>query len=227
LGRRVFDTDTTIKERVAMSGETYTNRGYGAGKIPLGKNPAMLVVDFQNAFPRPALPMGGGDHVVAAVDRSVPVLDAARKAGMLVIHTAVAYEPSLIDMGLWRHKIPAMEAITIGSVHAEIDPKLWDESDTLIIKKWPSAFAGTHLAAMLVERGIDMVFMMGATTSGCIRASVIDAFSLGFPTFIIADCCGDQDAGPHEANINDCTRRYAERMDGHEAIELIKSWPTT
>ena len=124
--------------------ETYEDRGYGQGSIPMGNRPAMLVVDFQNAFTQPALPMGGGDHVVAAVERSVPVLDAARAAGIPVIHTAVAYEPSLIDMGLWRHKIPAMEAITIGSVHAEIDAKLWDESDTLLIKKWPSAFNGTH-----------------------------------------------------------------------------------
>ena len=205
--------------------ETYEDRGYGQGSLPMGTRPAMLVVDFQNAFTQPALPMGGGAHVVAAVQRAVPVLAAARAAGIPVIQTAVAYEPSMIDMGLWRHKIPAMKAITVGSVHAEIDPLLWDDSDTLLIKKWPSAFAGTHLAAMLVEQGIDTLFMMGCTTSGCIRASVVDAFSLGFPPFIIADCCGDQDAGPHEANIGDCTRRYAERLDGAEAAELLANWP--
>jgi len=201
--------------------ETYADRGYGGGHLPPGSNPVMLVVDFQQAFTQPRLVMGGGAHVTAAVERSVPVLEAARAAGLPVIHTSVAYDPSGNDRGLWRHKVPALGEVTIGSVHAETEPKLWDDSDTLIIKKWPSAFAGTHLASMLTEMRVDMVFIMGCTTSGCIRASVIDAFSLGFPPFIVDDCCGDQDDGPHEANITDCTRRYAERMSGAETIEFI------
>lgn len=201
--------------------QTYLDRGYGQGALPLGSNPVMLVVDFQQAFTQPRLPIGGGAHVVAAVERSVPVLDAARAAGVPVIHTSVAYDPSGIDLGLWRHKVPALGEITYGSIHAATEPKLWDDSDTLILKKWPSAFAGTPLASILSEMRIDTVFIMGCTTSGCIRGTVVDAFSLGFPPFIVADCCGDQDDGPHEANISDCTRRYAERVDGAEVIDIL------
>lgn len=203
------------------SDETYSEAGYGAGSLPMGTKPLMLVVDFQQAFTQPGLPQGGGAHVMAAVERSVPVLEAARAAGVPVIHTSVAYDPNGSDLGLWRHKIPSMDAITYGSKYAETDPALWDDSDTLILKKWPSAFSGTHLSTVLVEQGIDMLFIMGCTTSGCIRASVVDAFSEGFPPFIVDDCCGDQDDGPHEANIADCTRRYCERITGAETIEVL------
>ena len=200
---------------------TYEDRGYGQGTLPMGTSPVMLVVDFQQAFTQRRLPMGGGPHVVAAVERSVPVLEAARLARVPVIHTAVAYDPSGADLGLWKYKVPALAEVTRGSVHAEVEPKLWDPSDVLILKQWPSAFAGTDLKDRLVTLWADMLFIMGCTTSGCIRATVIDAFSEGFPPFIVDDCCGDQDDGPHEANIDDCTRRYAERINAVATIDLL------
>ncbi|MDY7106888.1 MAG: isochorismatase family protein [Actinomycetota bacterium] len=203
--------------------ETFAARGYGAGSLSWGSHPVVLVVDFQRAFTKPVLPMGGGDHIVAAVHKAADVLAAARPAGIPVIHTAVAYDPGGHDLGLWNEKVPALREVTIGSEHAEVDPLLWDESDSLIVKKGPSAFFGTALAPMLTRYRCDTLLIMGATTSGCVRATIVDAFSHGFPPFIVTDACGDQDRTSHQANIDDCTRRYAEAIDAAEAVARIKA----
>ena len=90
-------------------------------------------------------------------------------------------------LGLWGRKVPALGQIVPGSPWVEVDERLWDPSDSLLIKKWPSVFAGTPLAALLTAQRIDTVIVTGCTTSGCVRASIVDAFSNGFLTLVPED----------------------------------------
>ena len=112
--------------------------------------------------------------------------------------------------------------ITAGSPWVEIDERLRDPSDSLLTKKWPSVFAGTPLAALLNAQRIDTVIVTGCTTSGCVRASVVDAFSNGFLTLVPEDAVGDQAQGPHDANLLDCQRRYAEVTTTDACIEYLR-----
>ena len=205
--------------------EVFEERGYGAGRIEPGTRPAVLVVDFQRAFTRPELPFGGGDHVRDAVGNTARLLSVARELGVPVIQTVVAYRDDGADLGLWRSKVPALGEITTASDHARVDEDLFDPSDLVFVKKMPSAFFGTPVARTLVEAGCDTVIVCGCTTSGCVRATVVDSFSHGFRTLVPADCCGDQDAASHEANLGDVGRRYAEVVNSEEVIQYLKGLP--
>jgi maleamate amidohydrolase len=106
--------------------------------------------------------------------------------------------------------MPALRGLVHGSPLAEVDPRLADERDTVLVKLWPSAFHGTPLGSILRGRGVDTVVVCGCTTSGCVRATVVDAFSEGYRVLIPVDAVADHDPAPHEANLRDCERRYCD-----------------
>lgn len=95
--------------------------------------------------------------------------------------------------------------------------------DIYLLKQYPSAFFGTPLSTILRHRGVDTVLIMGVTTSGCVRASIIDSFSYGFKTIVVEDSCGDQEAGPHEDNMRDVSRRYADLISSADAVSRLES----
>lgn len=97
------------------------------------------------------------------------------------------------------------------------------DSDIYLLKQYPSAFFGTPLSTILRHRGVDTVLIMGVTTSGCVRASIIDSFSYGFKTIVVEDSCGDQEAGPHEDNMRDVSRRYADLISSADAVSRLES----
>ncbi|WP_346535544.1 isochorismatase family protein [Micromonospora sp. DPT] len=200
--------------------DSFERAGYGIGQVGFGRRPAIVVVDFQLAFTSPRFPLGGGDHIDAAVERAAPVLSAARSVGVPVIHTYVAWSGEA-EFGRW--KIPSLLEITPGSSAAQIDPRVWDRSDLCLLKRYPSAFFGTDLSSVLQRHEIDTVLVMGATTSGCVRATTIDAFSHGFRTQVVEDCCGDQSLESHHANLQDVRRRYADIIDSTVVIESLTS----
>jgi maleamate amidohydrolase len=198
--------------------DAFSKAGYGVGEIGWGRRAAVLAVDFQSAFTSPDFPMGGGDHIAAAVRCAAEVIAAARAADVLVVHTAVAWSNPR-EFGRW--KVPALLDIKPGSAGAQTDPLLWDPSDTYLLKRYPSAFFGTDLSSILQRNDVDTVLVMGATTSGCVRATVIDSFSHGFRTRVVQDACGDQDAEAHAANLRDVGRRYADIIDARTAIQHL------
>lgn len=202
--------------------QAFQQAGYGQGRIPLGAAPAVLVVDFQEAFTRPGLPFGGSGHVQAAVRAARPMLAAARAAGVPVLQTVVAWRADGGDFGPWRYKVPALAEVTLASRFAQVDSDLADPGDLVFEKKMPSAFFGTPVLTSLIQRRRDTVIVCGATTSGCVRATIGDSFSHGFHTIAVADACGDQDQAPHEANLADVGRRYAEVLSSHEVIRYFQ-----
>ena len=196
--------------------------GYGAGAIGSGQRPAVVVVDFQEAFTTDDLGMGGGRMIDAAVERTALLLAAAREHDVPVIQTYVAFRPDGSDLGLWAAKMPALRDLVVDSSYAEIDGRLLDESDILLLKRWPSAFHGTPLTTLLAVRGVDTVIVCGCTTSGCIRATVIDAFSEGYRVLVPTDAVADHDQEPHDANLRDCARRYCDLTTVDDAIGYLR-----
>lgn len=187
--------------------QAFHDAGYGHGSIPLGRTPAVLVVDFQQAFTRAGLPFGGAPHVQAARQAAQPILAAARATGVPVVQTVVAWREDANDLGPWRYKVPELANVTRASRFAEVDPELANPDDLVFVKTMPSAFFGTPVLSALVQRGRDTVIICGATTSGCVRASIVDSFSHGFRTVAVSDACGDQDPAAHQANLADVGRR--------------------
>jgi maleamate amidohydrolase len=203
-------------------GDPWVSRGYGQGSIEPGERPAVLVIDLQYAFTDPAFPMGGAELVERAVQSTARLLELARRAGVPVYQTVVAWRDDGSDIGLWPLKLPQLREVTLESRWAQVDERVWEDSDVLIVKKWPSFFHGTPLLSLLTAARHDTVIVTGCMTSGCVRATVVDAFSYGYRTLVPEDCVGDQAREGHESNLRDVHRRYAEVTSSEETIDYLE-----
>jgi maleamate amidohydrolase len=203
--------------------DPWVSRGYGQGSIEPGGRPAVLVIDLQYAFTDPAFPLGGAELVERAVENTARLLDVARETGVPVYQTVVAWREDGSDIGLWPVKLPLLREVTLDSRWARVDARVWDESDVLLVKKWPSFFHGTPLASLLAARRRDTVIVTGCMTSGCVRATTVDAFSHGYRTLVPEDCVGDQGRDGHESNLRDVHRRYAEVTASADVIEYLET----
>lgn len=203
-----------------MSGnEIYGKQQFGQ-KTGLGKNPALLVIDFVNGFTDPEI-LGGG-NIAGAVTATIPVLVHFRTQGRPVIFTRIVYADDGADAGVWCQKVPRLRDLTEKAHASQVVDALAPRKGELVIRKTQaSAFFGTHLAAHLIGKGIDSLVVTGCTTSGCIRASVIDAMSHNYRAVVLTDCVGDRALGPHEANLFDIGQKYADLMPSSEIAAAL------
>lgn len=200
----------------------YAERGYGDRAVGWGQRPGLVVVDFQRGFTDPQFRMGGAPMIDAAVNRTVDVMHAARKAGFPIAACVMGYE-SQAAMPHWKIA-PLREDLIEGHPSVELDPRIAAAGpDLTVMKGGPSIFFNTPVAPFLIKHGVDTVIVTGCITSGCVRASVIDAFSLGFRTIVPQDCVGDHDEEPHLANLRDVERRYADVVDAETVINTFES----
>ena len=185
-------------------------RGVFDSALGFGRNPAIIVVDFIRAYTEPGSPLYA-PAVVEAVKATVPLLKAARQNGIPVVYTRVLYHASGVDGGLFVRKVPALRRMVEGEPLAEIVPELPPgPDDVVLIKQYASSFFGTSLAAMLTARGIDTLVITGCSTSGCVRATAVDAMQYGFRPIVPRECVGDRHDGPHEANLFDINAKYGD-----------------
>ena len=197
----------------------YASAGFGGRLVP-GKKAALIIIDVVMAYLDPKSPLYAG--VESALESNVRLVEAARKAGVPVIYTNVEYEPGGLSGGMFFKKVPALKAFVKGSPEGAFPPSLQPAADELIVtKQYPSAFFATHLASTLRAAGIDTVFLTGFSTSGCVRASALDALCHGFAPFVIREACGDRDVRPHEQNLFDMQAKMAEVVSEAEAIALF------
>jgi maleamate amidohydrolase len=195
----------------------YNQRGYGDREIGWGENPGVVVVDFQRGFTDPAFQMGGAEKIDRAVERTVDVIGAAREAKCPVVACVMGYE-SPDAMPYWKIK-PLREELLVGHPSVELDPRIATaQPDLVVTKTAPSIFFNTPVAQFLVKQRVDTVIVTGCITSGCVRASVVDSFSLGFRTIVAEDCVGDHEDEPHLSNLRDVERRYADISDAAAII---------
>lgn len=200
----------------------YQKAGFG-GLLRWGSRPALVVVDFTNGFTDPSQPTGA--DMTQAMQATDHLIRAAHAVDAPVVFTTIAYG-SLDEGGTWLVKAPGMAALRAGTELVEVDSRLSrDEADVLIVKKSASAFFGTSLTTTLTSRKVDTVIVCGATTSGCVRATVVDAVSHGWVTVVPRQCVADRAAGPHEASLFDMNQKYADVVSDQDVVEYLKNLP--
>ncbi len=198
----------------------YAAGGFG-GALSFGKKPALLLIDVVMAYLTPGEPLYDL-RFAEALTSCERLANAARGAGVTVIFTNVVYRAGGADGGMFYRKVPALSAFLEGSPGGAFPPSLQPRADEVVVtKQYASAFFGTSLASTLRTMGVDTVLVTGFSTSGCVRATTLDALQHGFAPFVVAEACGDRDARPHEANLFDLSKKYAEVVSEAEAIGLI------
>jgi maleamate amidohydrolase len=197
--------------------------GVYEGRLQPGSRPALLVVDVVMAY----LEQGSAlfmDTAAAARDSNARLAAAARAAGVPVVFTNVAYKPDGSDGGVFYRKAPVLKAFIEGSPLGAFPSELTPQgSERVFTKQYPSAFFGTGLAEALHADGIDTLLITGYSTSGCVRASALDAMQYGFIPLVVREACADRHPAPHEANLFDLQAKYAEVISEAEAIRIMNA----
>ena len=154
------------------------------------------------------------------------MLAVARERDMPVIFSTVAYDADLQEAGIWIRKIPSNSWLVEGSEWVELDARLDRRPrEMLLVKKYASCFFGTDLAARLVSRQVDTLLITGCTTSGCVRATAVDACSLGLHTIVVQEAVGDRAELPHIANLFDIDAKYGDVVDLQDALGYLERLP--
>lgn len=197
--------------------------GVYEGRLQPGSNPALLIVDVVMAY----LTEGSAlfmETAAAARDSIVRLAGAARAAGAPVLFTNVQYKPDGSDGGVFYRKAPVLKAFVEGSSLCAFPEGLTPrEGERVFTKQYPSAFFGTGLADVLHATSIDTLLITGYSTSGCVRASAIDAMQYGFVPLVVREACADRHPAPHEANLFDLQAKYAEVIGEAEALAYIRN----
>jgi maleamate amidohydrolase len=200
----------------------YDARGqrHAVGK---GAHPALVVVDFSNAFTRGVAEFPGGGFATEMAQTRRLVI-AAREHGVPVFYTTIAYADPERDPGLWAKKIPWLSWCKRGSPAVALDAALGARPDEpVVVKKFPSAFFETDLGPSLRALGVDTVVLAGCTTSVCVRATAIDAMQHGYRPLIAAEAVGDFHAALHAVHLRDLDERYADVMPVHDLLAYFRS----
>lgn len=188
--------------------------------LPPAQRYALVLVDLSVGFTDPTKsPLASACPAVIEANRKL--LEAFRLRGWPVIFTTVAYdEPS--QARVFREKIPALNVLAVGSELVGIDPRLTPlDDEPVLVKHWPSAFFGTDLAQRLRDCGVDGVMVTGLTTSGCVRATALDALQHEFRVLLPEQAVGDRDAEAHRANLRDLQIKYADVRDLEDCLALL------
>lgn len=198
----------------------YRSKGFAA-EIGCGSRPAVVVVDFIRAFTEAGSPLAA--DLEAELVATGELLAVARAAALPVVFTTTAFAADMTDAGLFVAKVPSLSGLIEGTAAVELDPRLGRRAgETQLVKKYASAFFGTVLAATLTALGVDTVFVAGCTTSGCVRATVVDALQCGFRALVPRQCVGDRAAGPHRANLLDIHAKYGDVVELDEALAHLR-----
>jgi nicotinamidase-related amidase len=215
------DRRTLIEEEYDRLRTVYREQGM-VKRIGFGARPAVVSVDLVRGFTDPRAPMGlqaFGD-VVASSRR---VLDAARAARVPVVLVGSEYDHDFRDAGAWERKV-THAGIVRGSEWVAFDEGLGQlPSDHIVYKRYASGFFATDLQSRLVNLSVDTVIVTGAATSGCVRATTVDALQHGFRVSVVRDAVGDRELLPHLASLFDLETKYADVIEAEEAISYLKN----
>jgi nicotinamidase-related amidase len=218
------ELERLAREHLAELHEKLSSRGF-AGRVGYGSRPALLVVDLIRGFTDERCPLGSDlDQEVANTRR---ILDAARAAGAVVVFSTSYYDEALDEAGLWSLKLPASEWLIEGSEWVQVDERLARApGDMLLVKKYASCFFGTDLMSRLVSRGVDTLLITGCTTSGCVRASAVDACSFGLRTIVVEDAVGDRAPLSHLTCLFDIDTKYGDVTTTEAVLAYLESAQT-
>lgn len=202
----------------------YARAGFGGG-LAFGTRPALIVIDMARAYFAPDAPLYLGPDVGKAVLASVGrLVRGARQDHVPVIFTEVRYGAGGVDGGIFFRKVPALRCFEDGNAWGEfMAPIKPTNGDIIVTKHYASSFFGTSLASTLTALRVDTLIVCGVSTSGCVRATAVDACQHGFVPLVVRDACGDRSPAVHEANLFDLQQKYAEVRSEAEALAYIES----
>ena len=203
--------------------DTVENTTVFGNFLAFGNYPALLVVDLIEGF----VAQDGPFYTpgIEATCQNVRILmDEFREHNLPIVHTTVEYQENGLDGGIFVEKIPTLRQLVQGSRWTNFPPQVAPDSRGLIVsKRYASAFFGTHLGASLTAQRVDSLVIVGVSTSGCVRASAVDALQYGYRTIVVADCVIDVDQEAHRVNLRDIQRKYGEVLNLEQVLEVIKS----
>ncbi len=192
------------------------------GRVGLGRRPALIVVDVNVGFTDPDSPLVCDlDDVVVGIQR---LLAEVRSAGLPVVYTTVSFdEQDKQTAAAFLDKIPALLTLERGSPWVEIDPRIAPrEGEPVLNKLFASAFFGTPLASFLADNGCDSLIVTGASTSGCVRATVVDAIQHGYRPVVPREAVGDRNPEAHAANLYDIDTKYGDVVSVDEVLAHLE-----
>ena len=187
--------------------------------LKIGNRPALVIVDMIKGFTDPESPLGSHCPNVVAANKAL--LDAFRNRDLPVLFTTVVYENEN-QARVFRGRVPALNALSPDSHWVQVDPALAPiEGEPVIEKKWASAFFKTDLQARLENAGANSLIVTGLTTSGCVRATVVDGLQYDYPVFVPREAVGDRNSEAHRANLFDMHAKYADVISVQELMEML------
>ncbi|MDJ0760693.1 MAG: isochorismatase family protein [Woeseiaceae bacterium] len=195
------------------------------GSLGFGQSPALILVDIVQAYFEESSPLYAG--VEDELETALSLVEEARKAAVPIFYTNVVYQAGGADGGIFYQKLPALSVFDEGNELGDwadgVEP---DDDEFVISKQYPSAFFGTSLASTLTSLGVDTLVIAGVTTSGCVRATCVDAMSYGFIPIVVSDACGDRHNAPHEANLFDMQAKYADVVESDAVLDYLRQVET-
>lgn len=202
--------------------EFFRQRGFGL-KLGFGRHPALVIVDIIQAFTDPDMPLGSemGKEII----ETNRVIDACREANVPMFFTTTAYDDAALkDGGVWVLKQKGAATLRSGTPAVELDPRLhYQQGDSLLVKKYASCFFGTDLLSRLISHGCDTVLIAGATTSGCVRGTAVDAVQNGFRPIVIKEAVCDRSVAAHEQSLFDLEAKYCDVVPIDEVLDYLKN----
>ena len=201
--------------------EFFRQRGFGL-RIGFGKRPALLVIDMINAFTDPSMMLGA--DLDGPIEATRQMLQVAHDKGVPVLFSTVSYsEPGQKDAGIWALKQKGAVTLVTGSHGVQIDERLqFAPGDSLLVKKYASCFFGTDLVSRLLARNIDTLIIAGCTTSGCVRATAVDACQTGFRPMIVREAVGDRSEAAHVQSLFDLDAKYGDVVTLDDTLNYVK-----
>jgi nicotinamidase-related amidase len=198
----------------------YADRGFGK-RTTMGKHPALVVVDMAVAFNDPEEALGSDQ--TSAIEGINSLVAEFAAQDLPVVYVSTAFPPQEVARNIWCQKVPPLANLVLGSPLVDIDARMLRVSGDYLIFKWtPSAFFGTSLVPILVERGVDTVLVTGCSTSGCVRATVVDALSYGFNVVVPREAVADRHQAAHDASMFDMEQKYANVLSVDELRGYVR-----
>jgi nicotinamidase-related amidase len=197
-------------------------RGFGI-KIGFGERPALIVIDMINGFTDATMPLGAPLESQLAAQK--PLIDVAHERNIPVIFSTVIYnDHDLKDAGLWAIKMKGTLTLKAGTTAVDVDKRLdMRPTDSLLVKKYASCFFGTDLASRLMNLHADTLIITGCTTSGCVRATAVDAVQNGFRPMVVKEAVGDRSQAAHDQSLFDLNAKYADVVGLDETLQYMKT----
>jgi maleamate amidohydrolase len=202
--------------------EFFRQRGFGI-KIGFGERPALIIIDMINGFTDATMPLGA--KLDDQIEAQQPLVKVAHERQIPVFFSTVIYEEAdAKDAGIWGLKMKGSLTLTAGSEAVKVDRRLDKQpSDILLVKKYASCFFGTDLVPRLNARRVDTLIITGCTTSGCVRATAVDAVQNGFRPIVVREAVGDRSVAAHEQSLFDLNAKYADVVSLDETLQYLKT----